>query len=474
MVDKRISELPAATVINTADEFELLQAGVNKKVAFNKIMPDALRIFYVSKTGSDSNDGKTLSRAFLTIKHAVNTLPVTAYTNPFWIIVAPGVYSEDAFTVPEGVTIWGPCAWVKMISDIGGFVTMKLRQGTRLKLLALEYGVPADNRFLLTLESLFFGDYPTCVEIDWIPKATRPYRGIVINSVSPDINVKVKDWWTGTAGAIPISNESIGAIIGRNLIFNIGIVHFQGNNIPFARQIQGSAHLTMILNVDAFVNEGGFTNTKAFQLQKGDIVFTCHNMSGCSGAYELTDFAAGNTARGKVDIFGSGTPTIGTTGLDEIRQEKKLITAIVSYFAFAAFNNDMPSDLTNPQITEGDEYMTITYTPRSSNSILRVTSMAWFTAKDIIDWTTSGLFIAGTADALSADTFYTFDTSGGPGIKHQHEIEYANTSLGAKTFSVRAGGKFGGTGHYTGFNNRNGPNTAKMNSFIRIEEIIRQ
>jgi hypothetical protein len=60
-------------------------------------------VFYVTEEGSDSNDGKNISRSFATIRHAVGIT-----TGPATIYVKAGVYEEQLpIIVPEEVSIVG-------------------------------------------------------------------------------------------------------------------------------------------------------------------------------------------------------------------------------------------------------------------------------------------------------------------------------------------------------------------------------
>jgi hypothetical protein len=60
-------------------------------------------VYYVSKNGSNSNNGTSVSRAFLTLRYACATV-----TGPATIYVKAGVYAEQLpITVPAGVTIIG-------------------------------------------------------------------------------------------------------------------------------------------------------------------------------------------------------------------------------------------------------------------------------------------------------------------------------------------------------------------------------
>jgi Chaperone of endosialidase len=89
--------------------------------------------YYVSPNGSDTNDGKTLTRAFRTVRHACNTI-----TGPATLYIKAGTYYEQLpIIVPASVTIIGDGMRDTVISPLIGNVsttyTATGSSGTTLK-----------------------------------------------------------------------------------------------------------------------------------------------------------------------------------------------------------------------------------------------------------------------------------------------------------------------------------------------------
>lgn len=129
----------------------------------------------------------------------------------------------------------------------------------------------------------------------------------------------------------------------------------------------------------------------------------------------------------------------------------------------------MPIDDTIPQITEGDEYLTLAITPTSATNKLIITFSGNFAIT-----TTNGsfgvaLFQDTTANALSASTQYTSAAGGTPFNAYIQYYMTAGTTS-ATTFRIRAGSSAGAT---TTFNGLAGSRTmgGVMNSQITIMEI---
>ena len=79
----------------------------------------ATSVYYVSKNGSNSNSGTSVSRAFLTLRYACATV-----TGPATIYVKAGTYAEQLpITVPAGVTIIGDGMRDTEITALVGSVT---------------------------------------------------------------------------------------------------------------------------------------------------------------------------------------------------------------------------------------------------------------------------------------------------------------------------------------------------------------
>jgi len=135
-----------------------------------------------------------------------------------------------------------------------------------------------------------------------------------------------------------------------------------------------------------------------------------------------------------------------------------------SYSAVATGTTVMPYDDTIPQITEGDEYMTVTITPKSATNKLVIKANA-FTGSSVGGAQTMALFQDTTADALSA----TSDFFGAAAYQMAFEYEMISGTTSATTFKIR----MGGTAGTLTFNGQVGARKfgAINKSIISVEEI---
>jgi len=107
----------------------------------------------------------------------------------------------------------------------------------------------------------------------------------------------------------------------------------------------------------------------------------------------------------------------------------------------------MPWDDTIPQITEGNEYMTLAITPTSASNILIVSFVAIFSTNNA-QYCVGALFMGSTADALAANQLQTVANSS-TSITLTHKMTAGATS--ALTFRVRVGGWAAGTTTFNGY-----------------------
>jgi hypothetical protein len=107
----------------------------------------------------------------------------------------------------------------------------------------------------------------------------------------------------------------------------------------------------------------------------------------------------------------------------------------------------IPVDNTIPQITEGDEYMTITITPKSATNIL-VFSVNAFLSSSIANSLVVSLFQTATANSIA--TIATYQSVGGSfmSVPLTHTMAAGTTS--ATTFRVRCGQQVAGTMTFNG------------------------
>ena len=112
--------------------------------------------------------------------------------------------------------------------------------------------------------------------------------------------------------------------------------------------------------------------------------------------------------------------------------------------AVATGTTVIPFDDTIPQITEGDEYMTLAITPTSATSKLRIDVVVFLAHSAVAgDAVATTLFQDTTASALATSWHAN---SGGERVGSNvfsHTMTSGATSV--TTFKVRAGGQTGGT-----------------------------
>ena len=112
----------------------------------------------------------------------------------------------------------------------------------------------------------------------------------------------------------------------------------------------------------------------------------------------------------------------------------------------------IPHNDTTPQITEGDEYMTLAITPTSATNKLQIVANVWTNHSVANVITIIALFVGTTADALAA-TCGALDTSA-LNVVNTTSLSYTMTSGSTSelTFRLRAGGHGAGTTTFNGFN----------------------
>jgi len=108
----------------------------------------------------------------------------------------------------------------------------------------------------------------------------------------------------------------------------------------------------------------------------------------------------------------------------------------------------IPQDNTIPQITEGDQYMTLSYTPTSATNKLQIDAVA-FGASSANCSMVMALFQDSTANALAATTQYMV---GGPTNNYSQILRHTMTSgtTSAIAFKIRIGLDNAGTFTFNG------------------------
>lgn len=135
--------------------------------------------------------------------------------------------------------------------------------------------------------------------------------------------------------------------------------------------------------------------------------------------------------------------------------------------AVATGTGTIPLDDTIPQITEGDQYMTVSITPKSATNILVIQSTVWLShSVGSIDLTIA-LFQDAIANALATNGTFMFTATGRATVPLFHSMIAGTTS--PITFRIRAGGSGAGTTTFNGVSGVRFYGTSTKSSLIVTE-----
>lgn len=267
------------------------------------------------------------------------------------------------------------------------------------------------------------------------------------------------------------------------LLQNLGSKSGQG---PQAVASAASVDLDAVTETRDIVISGAAAIT-GFIVEAGK-VFRCR----ASGAFTLTNNSGIVTQRGANIIAVSGdtfilrataTNTVevlcycrsgvwsqgeGGTGTNTPTTQLAQIQTTQSS-AFQTGSTVIPVDNTKPQITEGNEYMTVTITPKNAASKLVIESLAIASTSSSTAYLTAALFQDAAANALKATTAVSRTASDPYQLSIRHEM--AAGTISPITFRIRIGASNAGT---TTFNGSAGgglfDNT--LSSFITVSEYL--
>jgi hypothetical protein len=160
--------------------------------------------------------------------------------------------------------------------------------------------------------------------------------------------------------------------------------------------------------------------------------------------------------------------TVGTLPTARLPTGSVLQVVNTQSGAVATGTTVMVLDDTIPQITEGNEYMTLAITPTNASNKLLITVCAIFTHNQSGTWFLGALFQDSTANALTSFTNFQQTATAACILCFTHYMTAGTTS--STTFRFRAGGHQAGT---TTFNGQSGGRLlgGVMASSITIMEI---
>lgn len=149
--------------------------------------------------------------------------------------------------------------------------------------------------------------------------------------------------------------------------------------------------------------------------------------------------------------FNDGTG-IGTSAITSTKVAVGFPVQVVNatFSALATGTTLIPTDDTIPQITEGDEYMTLAIVPKSATNILVISAQALLSSSVTVS-ISSALFQDASVNALAVGSGFDSTATAMLTIPTTHTMVAGTTS--STTFRIRAGGNGAGT---TTFNGQSG------------------
>lgn len=208
-------------------------------------------------------------------------------------------------------------------------------------------------------------------------------------------------------------------------------------------------------------------NTTAEASEVNDNFDTIYN--DYNGGISAANLATDAVTTGKIADSNVTTAKIADSAVTsaKVAAGAAVQVAYTASSAVATGTTLIPIDNTIPQITEGNEYMTLAITPKSSTNILVIQATISVSSSAAATWLVGALFQDATTNALAAMPVYQPTAQGGVCIIITHTMVAGTTS--STTFRVRAGANNAGTTSFNGTNGAQVFSTATKSSIVITE-----
>ena len=261
---------------------------------------------------------------------------------------------------------------------------------------------------------------------------------------------------TDAVTTITTSGTITGITAPNYLLIDSEVIHFTGiSGTGFTGCTRGADGTTAASHVDASTIYHVVAANYHNQLRRAIIAIETYLSTGAAAKGTILAATAANQL-GALAVGANDTVLTAAsgeaTGLKWGTGSKIIQVVNTQTGAVATGVVGIPWDDTIPQITEGDQYMTLAITPTNTNNILYIEVVA-ILAYTTADRITAALFQDATAGALAAAGEYTGTTSTAIVINFIHKMTAGTIS--ATTFRVRAGGTISTT-QTTTFNGEGG------------------
>lgn len=420
---------------------------------------------------ADSTNKAVLSSFHLTDRHATGAL---TYTNPAasTLFAGFGYYvsalnSAITFAIDAGDTFSGASTGVSLIIPPGTQVYIST-DGTTTWFVRQVQAIGLDSPLNLQINAAVASHQLTVSLKDRNgndPSTASPMLLAFRDPTATGGDPVIRALSSALSIVIPFSG-GVGGTLGtaNSAAYRVWVVLFDNAGtlvLGLYNSVTGGGTPTQITGIDESAPSSGTTiannsNSPATFYTASTITTKSFRILG------YLDFSAGqatagswDTAPDKIQLFGPGIKKPG----------EAINKAFAATGAVATGTTALPYDDTIPQITEGDQYMTLAITPKAKPNILEIEAQGIF-AGNSNSQLVMALFQDATAGALVATPIRLVST-GSAGMDHILYSMLAATVV-STTFRMRAGGTAGTITF-------NGEGAARLmggvaNSYMRITE----
>lgn len=248
-------------------------------------------VYHVSKNGNDSTGNGSLSKPFLTIKEALDTINalVPSSTNNFMVKVGPGTYNEDPMTSLGYTNITGAGARTVVVANNPLEDLLSIGPASAINFMAFQ-GVTDSNKACVRMSSTISSGSSTN-ELFFFPCS----NGIIIESTTATFTVTmINTFALAVSGSVITINDNCQLTLQsasiQGIIGSTNAVSINGNAIGFIYNLRA-------ITCNFALNHQGTDKLKVFNIEAS----TCNSALN-QGVNSLIDINGGSLDSRKVQV----------------------------------------------------------------------------------------------------------------------------------------------------------------------------